>query len=135
MPGDNRDGDMDVLANFIVGPELLWLLLALFTRLTIYHSGPPKARLDAFWLRMNYIVPFCFIPLTFALHFCPLVSPHWLLLRIWAAGIVGGNYVLTKSLEAHSEKGPGVGTAYIMGMTFIFVVLLAGSLYVIFKQF
>lgn len=126
---------MDVIANFLVGPELLWLLLALATRLLIHLSGAPRPRLDTFWLRMNYIVPFLFIPLTFALHYCPLVSPHWLLLRIWAASIVGSNYVLTKSLEAHSEKGPGVGTAYIMGMTFVFVVLLAGSLYVIFKQF
>lgn len=126
---------MDILNDLLVGPELLWLLLALSARLVIKWSGAPSKSLDEWWIRLTYLVPFTGAPLTFGLYYCPLVDQRWLLFRIWASCLVGGNYVLTRALRAHSEQGPGVGTAYIMGMSLMFVVLVVGSLILIIRQF
>ncbi len=89
--------------------------------------------MDSFWVNMAYIIPLVLIPLTFGLYYFPGVIRPWLLLRIWIVGIVGGHYVLSKSLSAHSEQGPGVGTAYIMGMIFIIIMLVIGSIFAMIK--
>lgn len=77
-----------------------------------------------------FIIPLVLIPVTFGVYYIPGVIRLWLLLRIWIVGLVGGHYMLSKSLSAHSEQGPGVGTAYIMGMGLIFIMLIVGSIYV-----
>lgn len=78
---------------------------------------------------MAFIVPLILVPITFALYYVPGVERNWLLLRIWIVCILGAHYVLDKSLSVHTEQGPGVGTAYLMGMIFAFVVLIAGSVF------
>ncbi|MBL7804542.1 MAG: hypothetical protein JNL02_12450 [Saprospiraceae bacterium] len=126
---------MDILNDLLVGPELLWLLLALCIRFVIKWSGAPSEKLDAWWIRLTYLLPPLGVSLTFGLYYCPLVDQRWLLFRIWASCLVGGNYVLSRALRAHSEQGPGVGTAYIMGMSLMFVALVIGSLILMIRQF
>ena len=124
---------MNKAINFLIGPELLWTVFYFIVILIIKSSNSPVKTMDSFWVNMAYIVPLILIPLTFGLYYFPGVIRPWLLLRIWIVGIVGGHYVLSKSLSAHSEQGPGVGTAYIMGMGIILFVLIAGSIFAVIK--
>ena len=85
--------------------------------------------MDSLWINTIYIVPLILLPLTFGLYYVPAAIKPWLLLRIWIVGLVGGHFVLNKCLMSHSEGGPGVGTAYIVGMGIQFLVLIAGSIW------
>jgi hypothetical protein len=66
--------------------------------------------------------------MTFALYQFPGVEPRWLLLRIWIAGLIGAHFVLNLGLKAHSRQGPGVGTAYMVGILLTMGMLLVGSI-------
>ena len=115
--------------HFLIGPELLWMLFYIVVLLIIKATNSPIKTMDSFWVNTAFLVPLVLIPLTFELYYIPIVIRPWLLLRIWIVGVIGGHYVLSKSLSAHSEQGPGVGTAYIMGMGLIFIMLIAGSIF------
>ena len=124
---------MSRISNFLLGPELLWIIFYIIVSVIIKVSHSPVKSMDDFWVNMAYIVPLILIPLTFALYFVPGVIISWLLLRIWIVGIVGSHYVIDKSLSAHSEGGPGVGTAYMIGMAIVFVMLIAGTIFAVIK--
>ena len=125
---------MNKVLHFLIGPELLWIFFYLLVGVIIKSTHSPVKSMDSFWVNTAYIIPLILIPLTFMLYFIPGVIRPWLILRIWIVGIVGGHYVLNRSLSAHSEQGPGVGTAYIMGMGLIFLMLVVGSIFAIFKH-
>ena len=124
---------MNRFLHFLTGPELLWVLyyviIVIITRLT--HS--PVKGMDSFWISMAYIVPLILLPLSFLLYYFPGVIRPWLLIRLWIAGLVGGHFVLSKALLAHSEQGPGVGTAYMLGMGLLFFVLIGGTIWAVIK--
>lgn len=124
---------MSKLPNLLLGPELLWLIFYGIVIIVIRASGSPMKSMDGFWSSMYYVVPLVLIPLTFMLYYVPGVTRPLLLLRIWIAGLVGGHYVLSRSLQAYTEQGPGVGTAYIMGMALLLVLLIAGSIWAVIK--
>ena len=124
---------MSKLPNLLLGPELLWLIFYGIVIIVIRASGSPMKSLDGFWSSRYYVVPLVLIPLTFMLYYVPGVTRPMLLLRIWIAGLVGGHYVLSRSLQAYTEQGPGVGTAYIMGMALLLVLLIAGSIWAVIK--
>lgn len=124
---------MNKLSNYLIGPELLWVFFYMVVVILIKMTHAPIKSMDSFWVNTAFIIPLILIPITFGLYFIPGVIRPWLLLRIWIVGILGGHYVLSKSLSAHSEQGPGVGTAYIMGMIFLLIVLLAGSIFAVIK--
>jgi hypothetical protein len=124
---------MNKLSNYLIGPELLWVFFYMVVVLLIKMTHSPIKSMDSFWVNTAYIIPLILIPITFGLYYIPGVIRPWLLLRIWIVGIVGGHYVLSKSLSAHSEQGPGVGTAYIMGMGIIFIILIIGSIFAVIK--
>jgi hypothetical protein len=120
-------------ASFFVGPELAWIIyyIAVLVIMRITHS--PAKQLDSFWISLAYIIPLILLPLTFAVYFIPVVPHKLLLLRMWIAGLVGCHFVLGKALLAHSEQGPGVGTAYMMGMGFAIFALIACSIWALIK--
>jgi len=120
---------MNRFSQFLVGPELLWLCFYLLVLLIIKATGSPVKSMDGFWESTAWIVPLLLIPLTFMLYYAPGVIRDWMLLRIWIVGLIGGHYVLSKSLAAYNDQGPGIGTAYMMGMGLLIVVLIAGSIW------
>lgn len=63
-------------------------------------------------------------------HRVPAVEKRWLLLRVWVVCLVAGHFALDKGLGAYSEQGPGIGTAYILGILLLFGALIAGSIFV-----
>lgn len=115
---------------FLFGPEFLWALLYVLVLLAIRVTGSPSRTMDATWVATAWAVPLVAVPLGFALYYVPDTAKNYLLLRQWIAGLFGAHYVLSKSLGAHSEQGPGVGTAYLMGIILVFVLLVAGSIFV-----
>lgn len=120
---------MNKLSQLLIGPELLWLFFYLVVLAIIKATSSPIKSMDSFWLSTAYIIPLILIPLTFLLYYAPGVTRDWLLLRIWIVGIIGGHIVLNRSLLAHSEQGPGVGTAYMMGIIFLIIAMVAGSIW------
>lgn len=124
---------MNKVSNYLIGPELLWVFFYILVVLIIKMTHSPIKAMDSFWVNTAFIIPLVLIPITFGLYYIPGVIRPWLILRIWIVGIVGGHYVLSKSLSAHSEQGPGVGTAYIMGMGIIFIILIIGSIFAVIK--
>ena len=55
---------------------------------------------------------------------------NWLLLRVWVAGVFGAHYALEKGMSAYSDQGPGIGAAYIAGISLAMFALVAGSIFV-----
>lgn len=120
---------MNKLPQLLIGPELLWCFFYLVVLIIVKVTSSPIKSMDEFWVSTAYIIPLVLIPLTFLFYYVPGVTRDWLLLRIWIVGIIGGHIVLNRSLLAHSEQGPGVGTAYMMGMGFMIFTLIAGSVW------
>lgn len=120
---------MNKLFHFLIGPELLWCFFYLVVLLIIKATASPVKSMDDFWVSTAYLIPMVLLPITFLLYYVPGVIKDWMLLRIWIVGIIGGHFVLNRSLNAHSEGGPGVGTAYIMGISFIIIILIIGSIW------
>jgi len=121
---------MSRLAAYLPGPELCWIIFYLLLLLGIKISGAPAKNLDGYWVNLAYLVPLVAVPLTFALFWVPGVERNWLLLRVLIVGLLGAHYVLERGLKAHTEQGPGVGTAYLMGMIFTIIVLIIGGIFV-----
>ncbi len=120
---------MNRILHFLIGPELLWFFFYLVVLMIIKATASPVKSMDDFWVSTAYLIPLVLLPLTFLLYYVPGVIKDWMLLRIWIVGIIGGHFVLNRSLESHSEGGPGVGTAYMMGMIFIIIILIIGSIW------
>lgn len=112
----------------LFGPELLWVIFYGLATFLSRANVPPSKEMDNFLINTAYIVPLVLVPLSFGLFFLPGIERNWLLLRINLACLFGAHYVLEKTLGAHSEQGPGVGTAYIMGMLLVLVVMAVLSL-------
>ncbi|MEO6039569.1 MAG: hypothetical protein ABIQ93_14235 [Saprospiraceae bacterium] len=121
---------MSRLSAYLLGPELWWVFFYASVALAIKASGSPDKSMDDYWINLAYLVPFVAVPLTFALFWVPGVEKNWLLLRVLIACLFGAHYVLERGLNAHTEQGPGVGTAYLMGMIFTIVVMIAGGIFI-----
>lgn len=117
------------LLPYLAGPELIWMLLYGGAILLGKFNVPPSKSINDFLEYFYTLVPLAAL-LIFSLWYFPSVERNWLLLRVWIAGIVGAHYVLDKGLSAHSEQGPGIGTAYLAGLLFTFCALVAGSIFV-----
>jgi hypothetical protein len=120
---------MSRLIAYLPGPELIWLALYGIVSLIARANVPPDKAIDDRLEYLCYYVPLAAF-LTFGLWYFPGVEKNWLLLRVWIACVFGGHYVLEKGLGAHSQQGPGIGTAYIVGMIFVFFALIVGSIFV-----
>jgi hypothetical protein len=118
---------MSRILNYLPGPELLWFIFYVGLIVIITLTKSPSKSMDSFYEAMAYSVPFFLVPLTFALYYIPFIGKDFLLLRIWISCIFGGHYLVGKGMSTYTEQGPGIGTAYIMGMSFILVVLIVLS--------
>ena len=123
---------MNRMLHFITGPELLWIIYYVLVLLIIRFTNSPTKSMDSFWISLAYIVPLILLPLTFISYYLP-GAKNLLLLRLWITGLVGGHFVLQTALYAHSEQGPGVGTAYMMGMGFAIFALIACTIWAVIK--
>ncbi|MDQ3017811.1 MAG: hypothetical protein M3R25_13955 [Bacteroidota bacterium] len=123
---------MNKPGQIFIGPELLWVIFYVLVIVIIKATHSPVKSMDNFWDNTAFIIPLVLVPLTFMIYFIPGSIHKWMLLRMWVAGIIGAHLVLSKSLAAHSEGGPGVGT-YIMGMGFALFMLIAGTVFALIK--
>lgn len=117
------------MTRYLLGPELFWLLLYVAAIFIGKANTPPTKAVDDFIEYLWFWIPVLSV-FVFALWWIPLVEKNWLLLRVWILGLIGGHFVLEKALSAFSKQGPGIGTAYLCGLIFIFVLLVIGSIVV-----
>lgn len=117
---------------YIIGPELLWLLAYGAARLLAKTNMPPSKAIDGFIDKCWFYVPLLVV-VCFAMWWLPMVEKRWLLLRVWIACIVGGHFVLEKIMGAYSEQGPGIGTAYLVGMILQVFLLIVGTVIILIK--
>ncbi|MBX2929777.1 MAG: hypothetical protein KF852_18230 [Saprospiraceae bacterium] len=114
---------------YLIGPELLWLLIYGGADLLAKANTPPTKRVDDFIENIWFWIPLLAL-FTFALWWVPVVEKRWLLLRVWAACVVGCHYSLEKAIGASSTQGPGAGMAWLVGMMLLFLFLIVGSVVV-----
>lgn len=117
------------MSRYLIGPELIWLVIYGVVTLLANANMPPTKAMDNVLENLFLYIPLATL-LTFSLWYFPGVERNWLLLRVWIVCVFGGHYALEKGLGAHSQQGPGIGTAYIVGIMFVFVALIVGSIFV-----
>lgn len=115
--------------NWVLGPEIIWLLLYFLTKSLAKSNAAAPHSLDKVLENFFLWVPLAAL-LTFSLWYFPSVEKNWLLLRVWVFGMVGGHFVMEVGMRGYSQQGPGIGTAYIVGMGILFFALLAGTVFV-----
>lgn len=119
--------------NLLVGPELLWVLFYVMIIVISKVTNSPVRSMDNFWEKSWLFVPLILLPLSYLIYYVPGAIHKWMVLRLLIAGLVGSHFVLAKGLENHSEGGPGVGTAYIVGIGLVMVVLVVGTIFALIK--
>jgi len=102
--------------SYIPGPELYWLFVYGLVRLLAARNATPTPAVDKLLLSLWWALPLIAIPLAFAFFFIPGIPKDWLFLRTNIACLVGLFAVMSKGLGAHGEQGPGVGTAWMVGV-------------------
>ena len=117
------------MIRFLIGPELFWLLIYAAARLVGNANVPPVKAIDNF-IESSWFWIAILAVLVFALWFIPVVEKKWLLPRVWVVSVVGCNFALESILSHYSNQGPGIGTGYLAGMLLLFVILIAGSVFV-----
>jgi hypothetical protein len=117
------------MSRYIIGPEMLWLIIYVFARMFSKLNKAPDHTLDNFIEQCWFWVPVLVLS-TFGLYWISGVEKNWLLLRIWIVGIIMGHLVLETVMKAYSNQGPGIGMGYLAGMLFLFILLVAGSILV-----
>ncbi|WP_338876294.1 hypothetical protein WBJ53_11665 [Spirosoma sp. SC4-14] len=120
---------MSRLLHILIGPELFWALLVLASVMLAQANVPPSKSIDGILEDFHLWIALAGL-LTFAFWFVPGVERNWLMLRIWIASVIGAHLAMDKALSAYSQQGPGIGTVYIVGMLFLFFVLVLGSIVV-----
>ena len=114
---------------WLIGPEILWGVLYALVAIISKKNSAPAYSLDKVLENLFLYVPLAAL-LTFALWYLPLVEKRGLMLRVWIVCLVAGHLVLQRGLAAYSDQGPGIGTAYMVGMLLLFVALVMGSILV-----
>lgn len=117
------------MTRLLLGPELFWLLLYAAAALVAKANIPPTNAMDDFIDRCWFWIPAVSM-LVFGLWWIPSVEKNWLLLRVWIFGLIGGHFVAEKAISAYSNQGPGTGMGYLAAMIFVFVGLVAGSIFI-----
>ncbi|MEP7197794.1 MAG: hypothetical protein ABI851_14840 [Saprospiraceae bacterium] len=114
------------MARIIIGPEIIWLAIYLGATLLAKANSMPTKRLDNFIENCWFWIPLMAL-ICFALWWLPAVDKNWLLLRVWIVSLIAGHYSLEKVMSAYSIQGPGIGTAYMLGILFLIVILVVGT--------
>ncbi|MBK8954101.1 MAG: hypothetical protein IPM34_00905 [Saprospiraceae bacterium] len=124
---------MNRMAQWLVGPELYWLLMYLLVVVLIQASHSPVKYMDAFWIKISVFVPLIILPLSFGLYYLEFVPKRFLLIRLIIAGVLGCHFVIEKGLNAYTEQGPGVGSSYMVGIILLLIVLFVLTVIALFK--
>lgn len=115
------------ISKFLLGPELCWLVLYLSAIAVAKSNVKPNYSFDKVIENSWLYVPVIGL-LFFALYWIPGVEKKWFLIRIWLSGLILGHLVLEKLASAYSEQGPGIGTAYLLGIGMQVLALIVGSI-------
>ena len=117
------------MTRFLFGPELFWMILYTAAVFIEMANTPPSKAIDNAIEYLWFWIPVASL-LVFGLWWIPSVEKNWLLLRVWIFGLIGGHFVLEKTLGASSNQGPGTGMGYLAGLLLIFAFLVVGSIFV-----
>ena len=114
---------------YILGPELIWLILYGLAKFIANSNKAPDYVSDKYIDQCWFTVPVIMF-LTFGLFWISGIGKNWLLLRIWIMGLVFSHLILNNLINSYSIQGPGIGMGYLAGMLFGFMALVVGSIVV-----
>lgn len=114
---------------YFICPELFWLVLYSLGLLIEKLNRPPVKSIQTL-IESSYIYIPVLLGLSILIYFIPEVVKSGWLIRMWLCGLIGGHLVFDKLLSAHSVQSPGIGMVYISGMIFLFIVLIAGTIFI-----
>ncbi|MCB0631017.1 MAG: hypothetical protein R2824_15005 [Saprospiraceae bacterium] len=111
---------------YLIGPEFIMLLIYVGAILIAKANVPPVKSIDNLiencWLYIPLLAG-----LSFGLWWVPGVEKDWLLLRVWVVSLLGGHFAMEKVMSAYSDQGPGIGMSYLVGMMFLGLILVVGT--------
>lgn len=119
--------------NRLPGPELYWLAVYGLLRLTGKFTGSPHVKMNAFWEASWYWIPLVLVPASFMVYYITGVPRSFMWLRLLVFGMIGAHFTLSYTLGLHTEQGPGIGTAYIIGLILSMIVIIAGTIWALIK--
>ncbi|MEO5961499.1 MAG: hypothetical protein ABIZ49_12845 [Opitutaceae bacterium] len=115
--------------SYAAGPEALWALTFALAYWLVARNQPPTEAGSQQLERIAWFFPWVTVLLTFV----PLAwapgSPWWWLLRIAVTGLVGVVFVtgvVCNGIDYGDSRNSGVGSGYMLLLTFGFVALIAG---------
>lgn len=117
------------ILKIMLGPELCWIILYVLSICLAWTNKKSTYAYDGIIENAWFYIPVV-SALIFGLYWMPLIEKNWLLTRIWISGIIMGHLVLETILKAYSNQGPGIGMGYLVGMLFLFIILVVGSIVV-----
>lgn len=117
----------------VLGPELFWLVVYAIFNLIARVSHSPQTKMNSFWESTWWWTPLILIPLSYMMYFIPGVPKQLLWLRYLIVGSIGLHFALNYALGLHTEQGPGIGTAYMVGMGIGIFILLIGTVWALIK--
>lgn len=120
---------MNRLTALLIGPELYWLIVYFAMAALAKANVPPSKSLDGIIENLYLWIPLLAI-VSFAIWYLPGAERNWLLVRLWIAGIIGGHLALSKGLAGYSDQGPGIGTAWMVGVGLLIPALIGGTILV-----
>lgn len=115
------------------GPEVYWIAVYGLLRLVGKLTGSPNLKLNSFWEASWYWIPLVLVPASYLVYYITGVPRSFMWLRLLVFGLLGAHFTLSYTLGLHTEQGPGIGTAYILGLMFAFVVIIAGTIWALLK--
>lgn len=125
---------MTRLLPYLPGPELFWLMIYGIVLYLAARNVPPTPSGNWLLLGLWWVLPLIAIPLAFSFFFIPGIPKEWLFLRTNIACLIGLFAAMSKGLGAHGQGGPGVGTAWMVGIGLGFVSLFVVNLVVKFLR-
>ena len=115
---------------YLLGPELFWVAVCVFVGWLAARNIPPTEHgsqaLEKWWWLLALVA----VPLTFLVFSIPHGNRWWLLLRVALAVSIGlcvSVTHLSKAINYQDSRNSGVGTGWLISLTFGFMMLSLSS--------
>ncbi|GAB3317274.1 hypothetical protein GCM10027299_08470 [Larkinella ripae] len=116
---------------YLLGPEVLWLLMFALTAFLASRNEPITEAGNDQLLSLGWYLPMVAVLLSFVPLFWAPGVPWWWLLRIGLAGLIGVVWltgIVCGAVDYHDSRNSGVGTAFALFIGLGYMTLFGGAI-------
>ncbi|GAB3692257.1 hypothetical protein GCM10027592_11020 [Spirosoma flavus] len=120
---------MNRITTYLIGPELVWLLLYVFARVLVVNNQPATSGGNAQLENLQWYLALLGVLLSFVPLFWTNGHLWWWLLRIGVAGIIGViviNLTLIGGIDYGDSRNSGIGSTLFLTIPLGGLLLLIG---------